>query len=423
MKVFERGHVRQMLDLILSSTGMRIIAATGPRQAGKTTVALQACNHLTKLGYVCWYIPIDEPEHDSAGRTGATHSIRVGRRSNEATLINIWKDAREVSQKSDRGLVLVLDEIQVIPRWSNIVKGLWDRDRRDNIPLRPVILGSASWGMLTGINESLAGRFINQQINHWSYQEITELYQLTVDEYIFFGGYPGSFLVNQDGVELDFWHNYISNSIVRPVVDRDLIGLNRIRKPALMRQLIDLAPHYSGQLISYNKLLGQLQDRGNATTIAHYLDLLSDAGLMAALSRYTPTPHIGKASSPKLNVLNTALMTVVSGYSFPAILDYRPNYWGRIVESAVGAHLLNTRGTRTRVHYWRNPPHEVDFVICRGHHLLGIEVKSGKSSKKHGLDAFKVSFPNAKTMTVGPNGIPLSVFFSLTTDEWLEEKK
>ena len=188
-----------------------------------------------------------------------------------------------------------------------------------------------------------------------------------------------------------------------------------------MRQLIDLAPYYSGQLISYHKLLGQLQDRGNSTMIAHYLNLLSDAGMVASLTRYTPSPHVGKASSPKLNVLNTALMTVPSGYTFQEAQIDRP-FWGRIVESSIGAHLLNTRGIVTRIHYWRDPPYEVDFVISRGPHLLGIEVKSGESLKRHGLDAFKARFPKARTMVVGPSGTSIQDFFSLSADEWLEKK-
>ena len=421
MYSYERTHVRQMVELILSNTGMRIVAAIGPRQTGKTTVAIQACSRLTELGFLCWYIPLDDPDHDISGHTGAANSIRVGSLPNEEMLVNIWKNAREASLRSDQGLVLVLDEIQLIPRWSNIVKGLWDSDRRNGIPLRPVILGSAAWRMLTGMNESLAGRFNILKITHWSFREIADLFRLSTDEYIFFGGYPGSLSVKPNHARVDYWHDYISYSIVRPVIGRDIMGLTRIKKPALMRQLIDLAPHYSGQLISYHKLLGQLQDKGNSTTIAHYLELLSDAGLVTSLFRYSPTPHIGKASSPKLNVLNTALMTVSSGFSLSEAQNIRP-FWGRIVESSVGAHLLNSRGTATNIHYWRDAKYEVDFVVSRGPHLLGIEVKSGQSSKKYpGLEAFKTRFPKAKTMIVGSNGIPINDFFSLNTDEWLEE--
>ena len=187
-----------------------------------------------------------------------------------------------------------------------------------------------------------------------------------------------------------------------------------------MRQLVDLVPYYSAQLISYNKLLGQLHDAGNTTTIARYLDLLSDAGLITALSRYTPAPHLGRASSPKINVLNTALMTAPTGHSLQEAQADR-SYWGRVVESAVGAHLYNNKGVSTRIHYWRDPPHEVDYVIARGPHLLGIEVKSGGLRSREGLDKFKARFPRANTIVVGPSGIPFSDFFSFTADEWLEK--
>ncbi|MCY4171614.1 MAG: DUF4143 domain-containing protein [Bacteroidetes bacterium] len=199
------------------------------------------------------------------------------------------------------------------------------------------------------------------------------------------------------------------------------MGLSRIRKPSLMRQLIDLVPNYSSQIISYDKLIGQLQDKGNATTIAGYMDLLSDAGLMGALFRYAQAPHRGRSKPPKLNVLNTALMTAPYGYSLEKALADK-SFWGRIVESAVGAHLYNTCGTVTRVHFWRDEggKHEVDFVISRGPDLLGVEVKSGNVRSQHGIDAFKDRFPKAKTMIVGPNGIPLEVFFSCTTEEWIE---
>ncbi|MCY4171394.1 MAG: ATP-binding protein [Bacteroidetes bacterium] len=420
--MYQRRHVKEMIDLILNDNAMRIIAATGPRQTGKTTIATQACDQLNQLGFLTWYIPLDNTEHDISEYTTGMRAMRVGKKPDAEMLINIWQNARIASKKSDHGLILVFDEIQTIPGWSNHVKSLWDKDRREGYKVRPVILGSAAWRMLIGINESLAGRFITQKITHWSYREITECFHLSVDEYIFFGGYPGAFYSRQSEKRQDYWHNYIQTSIMAPIFDRDIMGLTRIRKPVLMRRLMDLAPSLSGQLISYNKLLGQLQDKGNSTTIANYLDLLSDAGILTCLSRYTTRPHVGKASSPKLNVLNTALMTAGSGHSFPSVLNHNAD-WGRIVESAVGAHLLNSSSFTLKIHYWRDEPHEVDYIVSRGSDLLGIEVKSGSSTKKGGLNAFKRKFPKAKTMIVGPNGIPLNDFFSLTADEWLEEEE
>jgi len=189
-----------------------------------------------------------------------------------------------------------------------------------------------------------------------------------------------------------------------------------------MRQLIEITPAYSGQIMAYNKLLGHLQDKDNAITVKHYLNLLSDAALITTLTRYTPKPHLRVTSHPKFNVLNTALMTAPSGYSFEESQVNR-SFWGRVVESAVGAHLCNTRKAATQIHYWRDKSgnYEVDFVIARGPHLIGIEVKSGKKQTRQGLNAFKEHFPHAKTMIVGSSGIAFNEFFSYTADEWIDE--
>lgn len=402
---------------------MRIAAITGPRQTGKTTIALQARKRLEASGRPCWYVPLDDPTPDESlapGLLDGVDAVPAGGTRDERWLVEIWESARRAAARTDRGLVLVLDEIQNIPRWSNVVKGLWDGDRRAERPLRLVILGSAPWHMLTGLNESLAGRFTALPASHWSLREMACAFDLTVEEYVFFGGYPGALTAMPEPERLAAWQDHIARAIIGPAVERDIVGLTRVTKPALMRRLMDLATQYSGQLMSYNKLLGQLQDAGNTTTLARYLDLLSDAGLVTGLSRYTPAPHLGRGSSPKLNVLNTALMTAPSGYTVEEARADR-SYWGRLVESAVGAHLHNTRATATRLHFWRDPPHEVDFVIARGPHLLGIEVKSGKSGAASGLDAFADRFPDARTVVVGTGGIPLNEFLSLGTEEWLDE--
>ena len=421
---FERPHVRRIVERVSRVSHGRIVAITGPRQVGKTTIALQVRQRLLASKIPCWYMPmdgIDSSESDWYVIRETGSNLRTGSAANEQVLVEIWKRARRASLDSERGLVLFLDEIQVIPRWSNIVKGLWDTDRRKGYPLRVVILGSAAWRMLIGRNESLVGRFDSVRVTHWTFSEMAQVFGLTADEFMFFGGYPGSLSDGSGGTRLEDWRDHIVHSVMAPIIDRDIMGLSRIRKPSLMRQLIDLVPNYSGQVISYSKLLGQLHDAGNTTTIADYLNLLSDAGLVITLFRYTSAPHLGRASSPKFNVLNTALMTVPSGYSLHGAQVER-SFWGRVVESAVGAHLYNTRGTVTRIHFWRDKSgkHEVDFVISRGPHLVGVEVKSGNVRSRRGLDAFKDRFPKAKTMIVGPGGIPLDIFFSRTTDEWIE---
>ncbi len=424
MQNFHRTHVKRLIEFISGTSDMRLIAIIGPRQAGKTTIALQARQKLVEAGFTSQYIAIDNPhlnQPDWPGDTGISDTTLIEKFANSKTLVNIWESAREASLKSLRGHVLFLDEVQLIPQWSNYVKGLWDRDRMDGYPLRVVILGSAVWQMLVGRNDSLTGRFRELPVSHWSFKEMTKVFGLTAEQFMFYGGYPAS-LPDESGKSLfDYWRDYIAKTIVDSVIGRDILGLKQIKKPALIRQLIDIAPHYSGRIMAYNKFLGLLQDKGNATTVKHYLNLLSNAGLITTLSRYTPMPHLGIASRPKFNVLNTALMTALSGYSFEEIQIDR-SFWGRVVESAVGAHLCNTRNTATYIHYWRdkNGDYEVDFVISRGPQLVGVEVKSSKQRTHRGLEAFKDRFPHAKTMIVGPGGLPFHEFLSLNTDEWIE---
>ncbi len=434
---YERSHVGEIVEWVSSDPNMRIIAITGPRQTGKTTIALQALRRLMEAGIPCQYFAMDNPGQGSSdwirslSQNDPRNPIRTpgqsGNLPNEEILIRIWENARIASKQSKQGLVLFLDEIQVIPRWSNIVKGLWDADRREEFPLRIVILGSAPWRMLTEINESLMGRFDSFPVTHWSFKEMMTMFRFTIEEYIYFGGYPGPW-IGRHNIQIEnpktaesYWKKYILASIIDPAINGDIIGLNRIQKPPLMRQLVALAPNYSGQIISYNKMLGQLQDAGNTTTLAKYLDLLSDAGLMTTLSRYTTKIPSGRASSPKLNVLNTALMTANSMYSFDRA-QANPSFWGHLVESAVGAHLYNSRAVGTQIYYWRDRKglHEVDFILAHGPNLIGIEVKSGNVRSRRGLRAFNNYFPNAKTMIVGGDEMPLNEFFCLTTEQLID---
>jgi len=430
---YERPYVSEITNWIVSDPNLRLIAITGPRQTGKTTIALQIYSKLMESGFPCKYYAMDNPGTDEfetidlyTADQKSQHQIRkmINTPSTE-TLLSIWERGRIAAQQSDQGFVLFLDEIQMVPRWSNIVKGLWDADRRNLCPLRVVILGSAPWRMLTGMNESLMGRFDAFPISHWSLKEMSYVFDFNVDEYMYFGGYPGPWTgkvrghVKNLGVSEPLWKKYILNSIIEPAINRDIIAQKRIEKPALMRQIMDLAPNYSGQIMSYNKMLEQLQDAGNTTTLAKYIDLLTGAGLMTTLSRYKWKPLSGRrASIPKLNVLNTALMTANSVYSFQDAKN-NPSFWGHIAESAVGAHLYNTRDYGTHIHYWRdkNGRNEVDYVIARGENLLGIEVKSGKVRTRRGLRAFKDWFPHARIMVVGANEMPFNEFFSLKPEQ------
>ena len=283
-----------------------------------------------------------------------------------------WEACEELAWASERGFVLVLDEIQKIRGWSDAVKGLWDADPDRDCPLHVVILGSAPLLMQAGLSESLAGRFEPVRFTHWSFSEMSDAFGIDLDQYVFFGGYPGAAWLMQD---FERWRAYVREALIEPNIERDVLAMTRVDKPALLKQLLEFGALYSGQELSYNKMLGQLQDAGNTVTLSRYLTLLRNAGLLTGLSKHTERPVLTKGSSPKLNVLNTALMAVISGYTFEEARDDRTQ-WGRIVESAVGAHLLNSASPMTDVRYWRDGDYEVDFVLRRGPRTVAVEVKS-----------------------------------------------
>ena len=409
MYPYRRSQVDRLIDLLTRDRKPLIVAVTGPRQAGKTTVIRQALKRVNMPGR---YLAVDEAAVDPSSRWA-----RGGDPGGSAWLHQAWREARRRAERSERGFVLALDEIQHVDRWSLITKALWDRDRRSGCPLRVIVAGSAPWSMMTGLHESLAGRFMPVQVGHWSYAEMAECFGFTLDQYLFFGGYPG---MATEICEVDAWRAAVHHTIVSPAIEKDIVALARIKKPALMRRLMELAADYSGQILSWNKMLGQLQEAGNRTTLAEYLDLLSGAGLVTGLSGYSGARYRARGSSPKLNVLNTALMTVPLRRSFQEVLADR-TLWGRIVESAVGAHLHNTAGLEVDVHHWRDGPHEVDFVLSRGLGPMGIEVKSGRRrARTRGREAFRDRFPEARTLVVGKHGIPLDEFLSKPARHWVD---
>ncbi len=337
-----------------------------------------------------------------------------------------WEIARRRLAESDSGYVLAIDEVQKIPNWSEIVKGLWDADRRLNLPLHVVLLGSAPLLVQSGMSESLAGRFETIHLSHWSYSEMSALASIDLRQYVYFGGFPGAApYIHDEGR----WQNYILNSLVRPNIERDILAMERVDKPALLRTLFELSAQYSGQVLSYTKLLGHLHDAGNTTTLARYLALLENAGLITGLPKFTGSVLRRRSSSPKLIVLNTALMSALSDYSFMEANADR-TFWGRLVESAVGAHLFNTRGAVAKLFYWREENDEVDFVLQRGRRLLAVEVKSGsKRTGSRGFDSFRKRFDaETKALTVfayqdtpAEDNIPLAEFLSVPADEWFNK--
>ena len=331
--------------------------------------------------------------------------------------MDVWEQSRHHAWNSPQGFVLVLDEIQKIERWSEVIKGLWDADRASGCPLHVAILGSAPLLMQAGLTESLAGRFEPVHVTHWSYPEMADAFGFSLDEYVYFGGYPGAASLSHDQ---ERWAAYVRGALVEPNIERDVLSMTRVDKPALLKRLFEFGALYSGQILSFNKMLGQLQDAGNTTTLTRYLTLLSKAGLLTGLSKHTERPVSAKASIPKLNVLNTALMSAASGYSLEEARADR-SFWGRLVESAVGAHLVNTATPSITVKYWRDGNHEVDFVLQRGPHTVGVEVKSGQSPASYrGLMEFERRFQPRATVIVGDSGVPLHEFLSEPADYWFE---
>lgn len=415
MVQYQRFHVATLRER-LAEPPRHLIAVFGPRQTGKTTAARQALA-LTKQPHR--YEVVDSPEPwERPGLSAAdTDPLRLpSAERNIDWLAQVWEQSRHRASQ-DPGFVLVLDEIQKIDGWSNAVKGLWDIDRAENRPMHVVILGSAPLLMQDGLNESLAGRFDQIELTHWSYSEMSEAFDFDLEQYVYFGGYPGAAPQVHD---LERWGEYVQKGLIEPTIERDVLSMTRVDKPALLKRLFLLSALYSGQVLSYNKMLGQLQGAGNTVTLARYLELLAKAGLVTGLPKHTGSPVSAKASTPKLQVLNTALMSVISRYSFDEARADR-SFWGRLVESAVGAHLVNTTSGRTSVRYWKQGNHEVDFVLSRGPHVVGIEVKSGKASAVHpGLVEFERRFNPRNTVIVGDSGVPLDEFLSLPGDHWFE---
>ena len=330
-----------------------------------------------------------------------------------------WEIARlKINEKNRRrGALLILDETQKVSEWSEIIKRLWDEDTRSGLPLKVVLLGSSPLLVQRGLTESLAGRFEIIPVTHWSYAEMREAFGWNVEQYILYGGYPGAAgLID----EHERWARYIIDSLIETTISRDILLLTRVDKPALLRRLFQLCCDYSGQVLSYQKMLGQLHDAGNTTTLAHYLDLLNGAGLISGLSKFSGKRVKQRSSSPKIQVLNTALMSASSRLSLEAAQQDR-DYWGRLVESAVGAHLVNgTRGKNIEVFYWLERNQEVDFVLRAGNDVAAIEVKSGRRRDRLlGMEAFSKAFRVKRQLLVGEQGIPVGEFLKTSIERWL----
>ncbi len=371
----------------LKAKTKRIQVLLGPRQVGKTTGIRQVCREYDGEFH---YVSADAPHLKSV-----------------SWIAEQWEIARFKAQKSGQFL-LVIDEIQKIAQWSEVVKSLYDADQFAGHPFQVVLLGSAQSILAGGVHESLAGRCEILPVTHWSFSEIHELHGCTLDEYIFYGGYPGSYEYAGD---LERWRSYLLDSIIEATLSKDVLLVERIQKPALLRRLFELGCQYSGKILSYQKLLGQLQDAGNTTTLAHYLQLLNSVALLTGLEKYAGDQARRRASSPKFCVYNTAYLTAFHSASLE-YLRQAPAEWGHWVESAVGAHLLNQSiQHRFNVYYWREGADEVDFILVKHNKVVAIEVKSSQYAGPHrGLDKLQKHFQIDKMLVVGGDGLSVEEF-------------
>ena len=372
---------------------MQVVA--GPRQVGKSTL----------VGQVLEQISISHVTEVADG-VNPKDSDWIHR---------IWEAARATMMiRGIEEYLLVIDEVQKIENWSEMVKREWDADTRNRVNLKVVLLGSSRLLLKKGLTESLAGRYELIRMPHWSLQEMRDAFGVTLDEYIYFGGYPGPAHMIKDERR---WRKYIKDSLVAPAIEKDVIMTSNIYKPALMKQLFELGCSYSAEILSLTKLMGQLQDAGNVTTLAGYLEILDECALLTALQKNANDEARKRGSIPKFQVYNNALLTAYKGRSF--VTDRTDTKaWGRWVESAVGAHLLSMADELDyEVYYWREPSRnkdekdkEVDFVLVRDGEVTAIEVKSGRRGMNAGLPGFVEAFHPKRSFIVGTGGVSLEDF-------------
>ena len=384
--MFQRALVAQLAQRLREPRKF-IQIVVGPRQTGKTTAVIQALEQLTVQQH---FVSTDDPNLVS------TEWLR-----------NEWEQARALAKT--REVILIIDEIQKISKWSSIVKLLWDEDSRLCTSLKVVLTGSSSLLLQKGLTESLMGRFEMLYSPHWSYTECREAFGYSLDDFLFYGGYPGASVLIKDE---NRWARYMGASIVDPTISQDILMMDEVRKPALLRSLFMLGSGYSAQELSFTKLLGQLQDAGNTVTLAHYLELLTKASMLTGLQNYSGSQIRTRKSSPRFMVYDTSLMTYAEGANRRRLLE-NPTERGRLVESAVGAYLL-ARGKEEgfEVYWWRERNNEVDFVIKKGSSLTAFEVKSGRVKNTGGSLVFKKQYPEALSLIIGSTNLTLEDFLS-----------
>jgi len=395
--MFKRAQFKELFSRILEPRD-KIQVISGPRQVGKSTLVKQVLQETT--------IPHLLVSADNVEET------------NNAWIGEMWATARArmKAAKMDEYL-LVIDEVHKLDNWSEAVKKEWDEDTFNDLNLKVVILGSSRLLLKDGLTESLAGRYELIRMPHWSYAEMHEAFNMDVDHFIYFGGYPGGAKYINDERR---WRRYVKDSIIAPAIERDVLQTKTVYKPALMKQMFELGCTYSSEELSLNKMLGQLQDAGNVTTLAGYLSTLDESRLICGLQKYASDDARKYNSVPKLMVYNTALFSAQSGTTFNKAFT-TPKLWGRWVESAVGAYLLNQEDEYDyKLYYWREREDEVDFIIEYNKQCIAIEVKSGRRTTNEGLFVFRDRFYPKQSFVVGSGGVPIEEFLRWDIGNLLE---
>lgn len=387
---YKREQLKMLVERIKEPRQFIQVLA-GPRQVGKSTLAYQMLQEID--------LPYTIETADAVAP------------NNGLWLNALWENARQqMAFNNQQEHLLVIDEIHKIDNWSEQVKKEWDSDTMHGRNIKVVLLGSSRLLLKKGLTESLMGRFELIHMPHWDYLEMHEAFGWDINQYIYFGGYPGSAkLINNE----KRWQRYVNKAIIAPSIDKDVIQTSTIYKPILMRTLFELGCSYSGEELSLNKMLGQLQDAGNVTTLSNYLKLLDESHLLAGLQKYAHDKARKYSSVPKLQVYNSALLTATNGKSFEKDFT-NPQRWGRWVETAVGTYLINHAPTHNyRLYYWREAYDEVDFILERRDNLIAIEVKSGRRTTNRGLQIVRERYAPRYAIVVGSGGIPVADFLQM----------
>lgn len=395
--MFKRAQCKE-LTLRISEQRDKIQVISGPRQVGKSTMVKQVLQETT--------IPHMLVSADNVDK------------ANSAWIGEMWATARARMKASNAAeFLLVIDEVHKLDNWSEAVKKEWDEDTLNDLNMKVVILGSSRLLLKDGLTESLAGRYELIRMPHWNYAEMHEAFGIDISQFIYFGGYPGGARYIEDERR---WRRYIKNSIIAPAIERDVLQTKTVYKPALMKQLFELGCAYSSEELSLNKMLGQLQDAGNVTTLANYLTTLDESRLLCGLHKYASDEARKYNSVPKLMVYNTALFSVLSGVNYNKTFT-TPRLWGRWVESAIGSYLLNQADEYDyKLFYWRERDDEVDFIIEYNRQCVAIEVKSGRRTTNNGLAVFRKRFHPMHSFVVGSGGVPIEEFLTWDIGKLLE---